>query len=347
MKPSAELIKFTETCVKMKNKDFNFFFNKGDISPRSVSLILARLSGIGLNVEFFETEEDCFSWIEEVISARKNTDLSLSTLESDDAPLRDERTSKAKAELAKLKEEEEQQRKVTDTTKKNTVILPNTPASQDKKILDPAIELGKLKEQFLKMKNDEFDYYFKSPETLIHSSGVSIERRLAKAGVRGEFFKTQKDYNAWRDEIIFTKKLYNLSTNIDKILNEFEEKIKDIGLHYPDAKIKANELLESLRKNKNEAFSNPSLESIYDFADTAKRMIESTIPFLQKDLESEGYLQNLSKQLLNSINIFIKSISNLGSSNQSGFFAVKSSHAAKQAFELGRDLDNELKDFKP
>ncbi|HCD9363767.1 TPA: hypothetical protein NGF63_003282, partial [Legionella pneumophila] len=157
----------------------------------------------------------------------------------------------------------------------------------------------------------------------------------------------QKDYNAWRDEIIFTKKLYNLSTNIDKILNEFEEKIKDIGLHYPDAKIKANELLESLRKNKNEAFSNPSLESIYDFADTAKRMIESTIPFLQKDLESEGYLQNLSKQLLNSINIFIKSISNLGSSNQSGFFAVKSSHAAKQAFELGRDLDNELKDFKP
>lgn len=75
-------------------------------------------------MEFFETEEDCFSWIEEVISARKNTDLSPSTLESDDAPLRDERISKAKAELAKLKEEEEQQRKVTDTTKKIPLYYP-------------------------------------------------------------------------------------------------------------------------------------------------------------------------------------------------------------------------------
>ncbi|HAT8180846.1 TPA: hypothetical protein JA361_15720, partial [Legionella pneumophila] len=210
------------------------------------------------------------------------------------------------------------------------------------------IELAKIKEQLLKMKDGAFDYYVKDLSTDVHNGGISIGRRLLRdLGLKGEFFKTQKDYNAWIDEVISARKFNDFSTNIDKILNKFEEKIKNIGTNYPEAKIKANELLVSLRKNKEEAFSNPSLESLYDFADKSKQMIKSAIPFLKRDSGSEVFLNDLAEQILNAINTFLNNTLNSGASNRSGFFDFKSSYEKAIAQELEKDIDNELKDFKP
>ncbi|HFD2357817.1 TPA: hypothetical protein ACXYLK_003427, partial [Legionella pneumophila] len=146
---------------------------------------------------------------------------------------------------------------------------------------------------------------------------------------------------------ISARKFNNFSTNIDDILNKFEEKIKNIDTNYPEAKIKANELLISLRKNKDEAFSNPSLESLYDFADKSKQMIKSTISSLKRESGMEVFLSDLAEQILNTINTFLNNTLNSSASNRSGFFGFKSSYEKVIAQELEKNIDKELKDFKP
>ncbi|HAT9093596.1 TPA: Dot/Icm T4SS effector Lem9, partial [Legionella pneumophila subsp. pneumophila] len=320
MKHLAELKKLKEKCLEMSDKEFNYCFNKGDTSQRSIGTIIARLMNrIDLKDEFFKTDKDYVDWIEDVISARKKAALSPSS-----TPVSmDKKTPDSATELAKIKEKclnmnekefnycfnkgDASERGIaliiarlknavglkdeffkTDkdyvdwiediiSARKKAALSPSsTPVSMDKKTPDSATELAKIKEQLLKMKDGEFDYYVKDLSTDISNGGISISRRLLRdLGLKGEFFKTQKDYNEWIDDVISTRKFINFSANIDNILNKFEEKIKNIGTNYPEAKIKANDLLMSLRKNKDEAFSNPSLESLYDFADKSKQMIKS------------------------------------------------------------------------
>ncbi|HEN5600857.1 TPA: hypothetical protein U6322_003037, partial [Legionella pneumophila] len=147
MKHLAELKKLKEKCLEMSDKEFNYCFNKGDTSQRSIGTIIARLMNrIDLKDEFFKTDKDYVDWIEDVISARKKAALSPSS----------------------------------------------TPVSMDKKTPDSATELAKIKEQLLKMKDGEFDYYVKDLSTDISNGGISISRRLLRdLGLKGEFFKTQ------------------------------------------------------------------------------------------------------------------------------------------------------------
>ncbi|HAT9106475.1 TPA: hypothetical protein JBF65_15440 [Legionella pneumophila] len=303
MKHLAELKKLKEKCLEMSDKEFNYCFNKGDTSQRSIGTIIARLMNrIDLKDEFFKTDKDYVDWIEDVISARKKAALSPSS----------------------------------------------TPVSMDKKTPDSATELAKIKEQLLKMKDGEFDYYVKDLSTDISNGGISISRRLLRdLGLKGEFFKTQKDYNEWIDDVISTRKFINFSANIDNILNKFEEKIKNIGTNYPEAKIKANDLLMSLRKNKDEAFSNPSLESLYDFADKSKQMIKSTISSLERESGSVVFLSDLAEQILNTINTFLNNTLSSSTSSRSGFFGFKLSYEKVIVQDLEKNIDNELKNFKP
>ncbi|HAT5038680.1 TPA: Dot/Icm T4SS effector Lem9, partial [Legionella pneumophila] len=193
-----------------------------------------------------------------------------------------------------------------------------------------------------------FDYYVKDLSTDISNGGISISRRLLRdLGLKGEFFKTQKDYNEWIDDVISTRKFINFSANIDNILNKFEEKIKNIGTNYPEAKIKANDLLMSLRKNKDEAFSNPSLESLYDFADKSKQMIKSTISSLERESGSVVFLSDLAEQILNTINTFLNNTLSSSTSSRSGFFGFKLSYEKVIVQDLEKNIDNELKNFKP
>ncbi|AGN14381.1 hypothetical protein D7219_01650 [Legionella pneumophila] len=303
MKHLAELKKLKEKCLEMSDKEFNYCFNKGDTSQRSIGTIIARLMNrIDLKDEFFKTDKDYVDWIEDIISARKKAALSPSS----------------------------------------------TPVSMDKKTPDSATELAKIKEQLLKMKDGEFDYYVKDLSTDISNGGISISRRLLRdLGLKGEFFKTQKDYNEWIDDVISTRKFINFSANIDNILNKFEEKIKNIGTNYPEAKIKANDLLMSLRKNKDEAFSNPSLESLYDFADKSKQMIKSTISSLERESGSVVFLSDLAEQILNTINTFLNNTLSSSTSSRSGFFGFKLSYEKVIVQDLEKNIDNELKNFKP
>ncbi|HAU0473956.1 TPA: hypothetical protein F7142_03715, partial [Legionella pneumophila] len=80
MKHLAELEKLKEKCLEMSDKEFNYCFNKGDTSQRSINTIVARLMNkIGLKEVFFKTDKDYVDWIEDVISARKKAALSPST----------------------------------------------------------------------------------------------------------------------------------------------------------------------------------------------------------------------------------------------------------------------------
>ncbi|HAT9123843.1 TPA: Dot/Icm T4SS effector Lem9, partial [Legionella pneumophila subsp. pneumophila] len=365
MKHLAELKKLKEKCLEMSDKEFNYCFNKGDTSQRSIGTIIARLMNrIDLKDEFFKTDKDYVDWIEDVISARKKAALSPSS-----TPVSmDKKTPDSATELAKIKEKclnmnekefnycfnkgDASERGIaliiarlknavglkdeffkTDkdyvdwiediiSARKKAALSPSsTPVSMDKKTPDSATELAKIKEQLLKMKDGEFDYYVKDLSTDISNGGISISRRLLRdLGLKGEFFKTQKDYNEWIDDVISTRKFINFSANIDNILNKFEEKIKNIGTNYPEAKIKANDLLMSLRKNKDEAFSNPSLESLYDFADKSKQMIKSTISSLERESGSVVFLSDLAEQILNTINTFLNNTLSSSTSSRSGFF---------------------------
>ncbi|HEL8596983.1 TPA: hypothetical protein U0F06_001038, partial [Legionella pneumophila] len=100
MKHLAELEKLKEKCLEMSDKEFNYCFNKGDTSQRSINTIVARLMNkIGLKEVFFKTDKDYVDWIEDVISARKKAALSPSTPVS-----MDKKAPDPAMELAKLKE---------------------------------------------------------------------------------------------------------------------------------------------------------------------------------------------------------------------------------------------------
>lgn len=137
------------------------------------------------------------------------------------------------------------------------------------------------------------------------------------------------------------------SKAIDKILDEFKDKIKSIGTHHTDAKVKAEELLINLRKYKSDAFKDPSKESLELFAKQSKEAIKEVTPVLQRDLGWGDYLANLAKRLVNAVTTAVAFIATLGSSNHHGFFALKSSGAVKKSQELDQALDNELGSRKP
>lgn len=137
------------------------------------------------------------------------------------------------------------------------------------------------------------------------------------------------------------------SNAIDKILDDFENKIKSVGAHHFDAKLKAEELLKNLRQYKSDAFKKPSKESLELFAKQSKEAIKEATPVLQRDLGWGDYLANMAKRLVNAITTAVAFIATLGSSSHQGFFALKSSDAVKKSQELDQALDNELGQRKP
>ena len=120
--------------------------------------------------------------------------------------------------------------------------------------------------------------------------------------------------------------------DVNALLNDFETKIGEIGVHHSQAKNKANSLLKALQQFKVEAFSSPTDEKLAKFSGYANKAIAAAIPDLQKDLGWGDYLKNMVKQLVN----VLTRVVTLGFYD--GFFAIKSSSATLKAQDLDRDL---------
>ncbi|RYX55311.1 hypothetical protein D7272_01130 [Legionella pneumophila] len=127
-----------------------------------------------------------------------------------------------------------------------------------------------------------------------------------------------------------SKKYFAQSDAIDLILNNFENEINSIGAYYAPAKQRAIELLDTLRKYKEEAFNDPSREKLISFAQNTKRAIQEATPILQKDLGWGDYLANLAKQLVNAVTFAVAYAVTFGTTGHQGFFALKSSLAVSQ-----------------
>ncbi|HCE6158983.1 TPA: Dot/Icm type IV secretion system effector Lgt3/LegC5 [Legionella pneumophila] len=139
-----------------------------------------------------------------------------------------------------------------------------------------------------------------------------------------------------------SKKYFAQSDAIDLILNNFENEINSIGAYYAPAKQRAIELLDTLRKYKEEAFNDPSREKLISFAQSTKRAIQEATPILQKDLGWGDYLTNLAKQLVNAVTFAVAYAVTFGTTGHQGFFALKSSLAVSQSQNLEGALNSEL-----
>ncbi|HDS3838523.1 TPA: Dot/Icm type IV secretion system effector Lgt3/LegC5 [Legionella pneumophila] len=139
-----------------------------------------------------------------------------------------------------------------------------------------------------------------------------------------------------------SKKYFAQSDAIDLILNNFENEINSIGAYYAPAKQRAIELLDTLRKYKEEAFNDPSREKLISFAQNTKRAIQEVTPILQKDLGWGDYLTNLAKQLVNAVTFAVAYAVTFGTTGHQGFFALKSSLAVSQSQNLVEALNSEL-----
>ncbi|HAT8667796.1 glycosyltransferase family 88 protein [Legionella pneumophila] len=139
-----------------------------------------------------------------------------------------------------------------------------------------------------------------------------------------------------------SKKYFAQSDAIDLILNNFENEINSIGAYYAPAKQRAIELLDTLRKYKEEAFNDPSREKLISFAQNTKRAIQEATPILQKDLGWGDYLTNLAKQLVNAVTFAVAYAVTFGTTGHQGFFALKSSLAVNQSQSLDEALNSKL-----
>ncbi|KTC66271.1 substrate of the Dot/Icm secretion system (plasmid) [Legionella adelaidensis] len=138
-------------------------------------------------------------------------------------------------------------------------------------------------------------------------------------------------------------KLFNIQSQaIDKILDEFGDKIKGFGSHSSQAKKDAEELLTLLKNYKNEAFKEPTRESLQLFAMNSQKAIKQAIPHLQQDLGWEDYLTNLAKRLVNAITTAGACLGTLGVSRHHGFFTLKSPGAVTEAQELDKQINKNL-----
>lgn len=129
-----------------------------------------------------------------------------------------------------------------------------------------------------------------------------------------------------------------LSKTINVLLDSFDEKIKTIGTHSLDAKEKAQQLLESLKNAKAEAFKNPNPEKLESFKMRAWDIFKEATPVLQQDLGWGDYLSNLARAIVNQVTIFLAKALTLGSLKHRGFFAIKQSDAKEAADELICDI---------
>lgn len=139
-----------------------------------------------------------------------------------------------------------------------------------------------------------------------------------------------------------SKKYFAQSDAIDLILNNFENEINSIGAYYAPAKQRAIELLDTLRKYKEESFNDPSREKLISFAQNTKRAIQEATPILQKDLGWGDYLANLAKQLVNAVTFAVAYAVTFGTTGHQGFFALKSSLAVSQSQNLDEELNSKL-----
>ncbi|HAU1321919.1 TPA: hypothetical protein F8R96_13385 [Legionella pneumophila] len=69
-------------------------------------------------------------------------------------------------------------------------------------IEDKTNKLGDFTEKFMKMDKNEFEYLFSGSDTQVRSGNIFMNRRLSRAGLTGELFKTQEDYNNWMTNLI-------------------------------------------------------------------------------------------------------------------------------------------------
>ncbi|HAT6977941.1 TPA: hypothetical protein JAN54_06590 [Legionella pneumophila] len=139
-----------------------------------------------------------------------------------------------------------------------------------------------------------------------------------------------------------SKKYFAQSDAIDLILNNFENEINSIGDYHAPAKQRAIELLDTLRKYKEEAFNEPSREKLISFAQNTKAAIQEATPILQKDLGWGDYLTNLAKQLANVVTFAVAYTVTFGTTQHQGFFALKSSMAVSQSQNLEEAINSEL-----
>ncbi|HAU0818331.1 TPA: hypothetical protein JBH50_15300, partial [Legionella pneumophila] len=158
----------------------------------------------------------------------------------------------------------------------------------------------------------------------------------------GQQAKLEEEQRIKLEEEHKSKKYFAQSDAIDLILNNFENEINSIGAYYAPAKQRAIELLDTLRKYKEDAFNDPSREKLISFAQNTKRAIQEATPILQKDLGWGDYLTNLAKQLVNAVTFAVAYAVTFGTTGHQGFFALKSSLAVNQSQSLDEALNNKL-----
>ena len=123
---------------------------------------------------------------------------------------------------------------------------------------------------------------------------------------------------------------------VAKVLQDFRNKIENIGKYCVKAKEEALKLYANLNQSMEKAFTDPTTYKIKQFATDAKTLIKSASKVLNKDLGWGDYLQNLMKKLANSVIFGIT----LGI-NQ-GFFKVKNAEAFDDANLIGRTIYSTL-----
>ncbi|HHS5284377.1 TPA: glycosyltransferase family 88 protein, partial [Legionella pneumophila] len=165
------------------------------------------------------------------------------------------------------------------------------------------------------------------------------QEKLKKEGQQA---KLEEEQRVKLEEEQKSKKYVAQFDAIDLILNNFENEINSIGDYHAPAKQRAIELLDTLRKYKEEAFNEPSRETLITFAQNAKRAIQEATPILQKDLGWGDYLTNLAKQLVNAVTFAVAYAVTFGTTGHQGFFALKSSLAVSQSQNLEEALNSEL-----
>jgi len=119
---------------------------------------------------------------------------------------------------------------------------------------------------------------------------------------------------------------------LEKILKDFESKIKNIGKHHTKAKKSAEDLLRKLQANANEYLKNkrtPQISCI--FIDKCKISIHQSFKVLQRDLGWGDYLLNMLKAIVRAVRYVLP----LGNENT---FFQKKAVGVEAAEKLEMDL---------
>lgn len=173
--------------------------------------------------------------------------------------------------------------------------------------------------------------HYTAGDTSLNKSLHAFQQELLKKAIKvnGSFRNNQEYFQS-------------LSIKIDLILESFAQKIDVIGAYKPAAKEKAQVLLNTLKNDKAEAFTNPNLKTLDTFKNKTISAIQEANSILKNDLGWVDCLTNLMKKVVNTLTTCIAYVFSLGHSRHHGFFAIKQVEASTALQILENNLSKSL-----